>query len=106
MNKHVRKQISEELTKWFNDNPRITKKEFANKLGVSSSCVIRWISMENAPGIELIPRICDIMNISVDQFLGHTSTSVGSEQKLLLMYRNDGAFKSVVDKIISIPIKS
>ena len=97
---NVKKNIANELTKWFDNNPNVTKKAFAEKFGVSSTSVIRWISEENAPTIELIPQICDYIGISIDQFLGHTSVYNESEKKLLDMYRNDESFKVVVDKLL------
>ena len=101
MDYNVKKSISTELTKWFNNNPKVTKKEFAERFGVSSTSVIRWITEENAPAVELIPQICDYLGISVDQFLGHASVSDESEKKLLDMYRSDESFKNIVNKLLN-----
>ena len=100
MEYNVKKSISNELTKWFNNNPKVTKKDFAMKFGVSSTSVIRWLSEENAPAVELIPQICDYMGISIDQFLGHSVVEDETEKKLLEMYRNDESFKNVVKKLL------
>ena len=96
----VKKNIAKELNKWFQNNPKITKKEFAARFGVSSTSVIRWITEENAPAVELIPYICDCLDISVDQFMGHSTAISESEQKLLDMYRNDESFKNIINKLI------
>lgn len=97
----VKKSIANALTKYFENNPKVTKKEFAEVFGVSSTSVIRWITEENAPAVELIPQICDYLEISVDQFLGHATNADEHEKKLLEMYRNDESFREVINKLLA-----
>ena len=101
MNYDVKKSIAKALNKYFEDNPKVTKKEFAEVFGVSSTSVIRWITEENAPAVELIPAICDYLKISVDQFLGHATNADEQEKKLLEMYRNDESFREVINKLLA-----
>ena len=96
----VKKCMARELNKFFDNNPKITKKEFAERFGVSSVSVIRWLTEVNAPAVELIPAICDYIGISVDQFFGHSTNTDEKEKKLLEMYRDDESFKNVVNKLI------
>ena len=100
MDYDVKKSIAKALNKYFEDNPKVTKKEFAERFGVSSTSVIRWITEENAPAVELIPAICDYIGISIDQFFGHSTNTNEKEKKLLEMYREDESFKNVVNKLI------
>ena len=40
----VKKSMARELNKFFDNNQKVTKKEFAERFGVSSVSVIRWLT--------------------------------------------------------------
>ena len=65
--------------------------ELAKLLGVSKGAVTNWLNGTNSIDIELVPRICDIFGISVDEFLGHGHIAEYSlsqeERRLVSIYR-------------------
>ncbi|MDR1567507.1 MAG: helix-turn-helix domain-containing protein [Streptococcaceae bacterium] len=48
----------------------MSQKELAEKLGVSQSSVTCWIKGKNAPDIEVVAQICDVLDISVVDLFG------------------------------------
>ena len=45
----------------------ISQKDLAQKLGVSQSAVTNWIKGNNSPDIEMVAKICEVLNISVNE---------------------------------------
>jgi len=48
----------------------ITRKELADKIGVSPKQITRWTSAEAEPGIMKLKAICEIYHVSADDLLG------------------------------------
>lgn len=49
---------------------KMSQKEFAEKIGVSQSSVTCWLKGKNSPDIEVVARICDVLEISVLDLFG------------------------------------
>ena len=43
--------------------------EFAQKIGVSKECVIRWEKESSAPSVEMLQRICETFHVSANYLL-------------------------------------
>ena len=67
----IRENIKNNLNKYLKIRG-ISKKEFAQKLGVGPSSVSNWLSGVNAPDIDLIAEICKVLNISIYELLGYS----------------------------------
>ena len=67
--------------------------DLAEACGVGKSAVSNWLSGKNSIDIELIPTICDFLNISVDEFFGRSKAMQPApalspdEQQLVDLYR-------------------
>ena len=48
---------------------KLTQEELAEKLNVTPQAVSRWENEVSLPDITLVPRICDELNISIDQLM-------------------------------------
>ncbi len=48
----------------------LTQEEFAEKLGVTAQAVSKWENGASCPDIMLLPKISDILGVSIDQLMG------------------------------------
>ena len=89
--------------KWFYSQTTYSQMSLGKKLGVSQTTVARWLERKCLPDISLWPAICEIMDITIPQFLKLDSSSSMSnkESQLLNAYQNDLSFKSFIDKYLS-----
>lgn len=101
--------IGEIIKKIRKDN-NLTQAEFANKYGVSYQAVSKWENGKNIPDIELLKKICDDNNISVDGLLSGKKIDNGDHlfnvktivmfcsillilAILFLVFKNDSSFE-------------
>lgn len=54
----------------------ISQKELAEKMNVTQAAVTNWVKGKNLPDIESVAQICDILDVSVSELLGHEEKSV------------------------------
>lgn len=74
----------------------ITQKQLADGIGVSTGNISDWKSGRSSPNIEVLPKIADYLNCSVDYLLGRTDNPQAHEsgsielsedkQRLLKLY--------------------
>lgn len=99
----VRASIARHLNEYF-DNNKGAKTEFANKLGVSRTSVDRWTDCICAPDLELLPKISEIINVSVSELLGVdiiSSKALTPElTNIVNQYLDNAAFKNIVDRYL------
>ena len=48
-------------------NAGLSQKEAAEKLGVSNKTLCKWENYKSYPGVNMIPKICDLYGIPYDQ---------------------------------------
>lgn len=48
----------------------LTQEGLANALGVTNQAVSKWESGQNCPDISLLPRIADLLRVSLDELMG------------------------------------
>lgn len=48
----------------------LTQAELAKKLGVTTQAVSKWETQMNSPDIALIPRIAQVLGVSIDELFG------------------------------------
>ncbi|MEG1502412.1 MAG: XRE family transcriptional regulator, partial [Synergistaceae bacterium] len=68
----------------------INQTEFSEKIGVSNSRVSNWEKGINRPDVDILSKICDVLNVSADDLLNlKNDISLNSkEQSLIGTYRN------------------
>lgn len=49
---------------------KYTQKEIAQILGISESNITNWKKGENLPSVDVLYRLCDLLNESADYLLG------------------------------------
>ena len=64
MNESIGNRISK-----YRKEKGLTQEELAAKLGVSSQAVSKWENDASCPDISLLPQLCRILGISVDELL-------------------------------------
>lgn len=72
----------------------LTQDALASKLGVSNQAVSKWESAQCCPDIELLPKLADIFEISMDELFGRKPTPI--KQRCALPWEDDGALRAVV----------
>ncbi len=65
MHKIIKKRLIEELT-----NSKFTKKEIADKIGVSPEMITQYITTNNLPTLENFAKLCKELDLSADYILG------------------------------------
>lgn len=69
----------------------IKNTELARRVGVSKAAVSNWLSGKNSIDIDIVPAICDVFGVSIDEFLGHAHNAWYSlsddERELIQTYR-------------------
>ena len=98
-NKTIKESISKQIQKYLNDT-KMSKTSLSELLGVTRTSINRWINCICAPDIELFPRLCEVLNISIFELLGlsiedHFSTN---EVEILNMYYNNMNFRHLIDR--------
>ncbi|WP_197483485.1 helix-turn-helix domain-containing protein [Paenibacillus elgii] len=65
MDLHINLRIEREKREW-------TQKSISNKLGVAASTYSNWERGERQPDLEVLIRLADIYQISLDQLVGRS----------------------------------
>ncbi len=60
-------------------NARLSQEELAEKLGVSRQSVSKWETDASQPEFDKLIKICDLFDISLDEFAGRTSAAPKAE---------------------------
>lgn len=80
--KHLRKSMG------------LTQEEFANLIGVTFQAVSKWERGESYPDINYLPAISKILNISIDELLGNTSSCSENEIEHYLALYDEYTFEN------------
>lgn len=72
-----REVIRSNLERYISES-KYSQKEIAEKLGVSKSSVTNWIKGKNSPDINLVPSLCDLLEIPFSALFPSSRYSVES----------------------------
>ena len=99
----VKENILKNLINWFYSQSIYNQVSLASALGVSRQSVTRWLTRVCIPDTTLWFKLCEIMNISIVEFLGLNQKAMLSqtETNLINNYKNDLSFKSFIDRYFS-----
>lgn len=83
---------------------KMSQKELAERLGVSQSAVTNWIKGKNAPDIEMVAAICDILDVSVSDLFGKSQADGRSdtERRLLERYHKRPQMQQAVNILLGL----
>lgn len=99
----VKENIFANLEKWYNSQSKYNQVSLAAALGVTRQSVKRWLTHVCIPDTSLWFPLCEIMGISIIDFLGLDAKAPLSqnESNLIENYKNDLSFKSFIDRYFS-----
>jgi len=88
----------------------ITQEQLANLISVERSSIGKYESANVIPSPEVLLRIADALDVSIDYLFGRDSKSTGynsfscseKEKALILAYRNNANMQDAVDKLLGI----
>ena len=82
----------------------LSQKELAERLDVSQPAVTNWIKGKNSPDIEVVAKICDILEISVSDLFGKDEEVRASdiERKVLEQYRKKPELQQAVNILLGV----
>lgn len=81
----VRERLRKNLS-YYLTTKNITQKSLAESLNVSQAAVNNWIKGKNSPDIEIIAKLCEILNVSINDLLELPSNK--AEVYLIQKYRS------------------
>lgn len=112
----VKQAIANNIQNYLTSN-NIKMTEFGRMLGVTRPAVKFWLEGRNIPDLELFPKICEILNISIYEFIGIEDPYKLNETQfeiiesynnninfrtLIDKYRSDSTFRNQVDKLLEL----
>ena len=112
----VKQAIANNIQNYLTNN-NIKMTEFGRMLGVTRPAVKFWLEGRNIPDLELFPTICEILNISIYEFIGAKDPYKLNETQLEIVesyenninfrtlidrYRSDSKFRNDVDKLMEL----
>lgn len=81
---------------YFRKQNSMTQEIFAGLLGVSNQAVSKWETNQCCPDIQLLPRIADIFEITMDQLFGREKTEKHEHVAEELPWEDDDTLRIVV----------
>lgn len=104
MENEIKHIICSNIDNWLKTNTKYNNSSLARELGVTDSSVKRWRTEICVPDVALLPRLCEIMNISLSTLFGVVKTSPElspTEQQLISEYQTNPEFKQFIDRYLS-----
>lgn len=89
----------------YREASKITQKQFAELIGVSSSRVSNWEQGINRPDVDLLANICTALNVSPSELLDiklADSELSAHEHKLITAYRKRQDLQYAVDILLGV----
>ncbi len=78
----------------------LTQEQLGARLGISGQAVSKWEKGESMPDILLLPDLCDIFGISVDELLGHRmGETYNTMQEFCALARREGRSQTVLEAL-------
>ena len=98
----VRAGISKCISEYL-EKSGMPKAQFGKIFGVSATSVTRWIDCICAPDIELIPKLSEVMNVSIPELLGSEADPAlkPEDAKLIKEYAANIPFRNLVNRYLN-----
>lgn len=94
-----------ERIKLFREDRNMSQKDFAEKIGVSNSRVSNWEQGINRPDVDLLKKICEVLNVSPSELLDvHLDTEelTEHEKQLIRNYRMKTDLQKAVNILLGL----
>ncbi|MBQ4060620.1 MAG: helix-turn-helix transcriptional regulator [Bacilli bacterium] len=95
----VKQSIATNIQNYL-DNNKLTMTGFGRLVGVTRSAVKFWLEGRNIPDIDLFPAICDLLNITIYEFIGVEDPNklTETEFEIIESYHNNENFRILIDR--------
>ena len=105
----IKENISKNILK-YRKRSGLSQRQLAQKLNVTPSRVSNWEQGANCPTIDILFKVCQILNVSVNDIYGVYSSSrlilSSSETEHIKKYRSlDEAGRQVIDSVLNIELQ-
>lgn len=89
--------------KFYLNKYDMTQKDLADRIGTKPGAVSKWINKTQAPDVELMPKVCEVLNISLEDLFGIKSDTILSndELELLKAYKEHPEMQKSVKKLLN-----
>lgn len=95
---------------FYRKQNKLSQKTLAEKIGVKHNTISSWESCTNSVDIDNLFKICDALNISVNEMLELDSKNAfklnNSEKKLITAYREHPEMQAGINKMLDIEDKA
>lgn len=92
-----REYVCNYINEWLKAN-HMTNKAFGEKVGVSDVSVNRWRTGVCAPDINLLPNVCEVMGVTINELMDMNCGSLTPEQiSFINKYNDDESFRNLVN---------
>ncbi len=89
----------------YREEKDLSQKEFAKRIGVSNSRVSNWEKGINRPDVDILSRICEILEVSPSELLDVRLSEEDlndQEKKLIVQYRKKPHLQLAVNILLGI----
>jgi len=83
------KALSERIARFRKQNG-LTQEQLAQRLGVTYQAVSKWENEQSCPDVMLLPLLCDVFQVSMDELFGRTMRQEELRRGLAAEYLFDG----------------
>ncbi len=101
----VKEAVAQNLL-FYRKRNRMTQRELAEKLGVKHNSISSWENGINSIDIEILSKICDIFNISINDMFSKEQAEkeyyTEHEQNLVKQYRAKTDMQRAVDVLLDL----
>lgn len=91
--------------KLYREDRNFSQKEFAEKIGVSNSRVSNWEQGINRPDVDLLKKICEVLNVSPSELMDirlDNEELTEHEKKLIRNYRRKTDLQKAVNILLGL----
>ena len=96
---------------YYRKNKNMTQEELAKQLGISNQAVSKWENEQSCPDVELLPKIADIFEITLDElferdFVPHKESeeSLGVSEALMTECKENPALTGARPEVLNAPV--
>ena len=96
---------------YYRKNKNMTQEELAKQLGISNQAVSKWENEQSCPDVELLPKIADIFEITLDElferdFVPHKESeeSLGVSEAPMTECKENPALTGARPEVLNAPV--
>lgn len=97
------KLIVAENIKKFLKMQKKTQDSLSKHLGITKAAVSNWVNGSTSPDINTITKICNFLDISVNDLFGvYDEKHLSVEEKLVLKSYRESDFRNAINKLLDV----